>query len=82
MSYRDNHCYLGDLWTSIEISNSQTTQTPRRRPVGNHRMEADPGQDILNTWKSFLTDVILIRENRDYHCLQYFKLEEIEDRNI
>ena len=45
-------------------------------------MEADPGQDILNTWKSFLTDVILIRENRDYHCLQYFKLEEIEDRNI
>ena len=45
-------------------------------------METDPVEDILNTWKSFLTDVIRSREYRDYHCLQYFKLEEIEDRNI
>ena len=45
-------------------------------------METDPVQDILNTWKNFLTDVIRSREYREYHCLENFKMEEIEDRNL
>ena len=34
------------------------------------------------TPESILTDVIRSHEYRDDHCLQYFKLEEIEDRII